>query len=322
MHLFYLHPTYYFMKIVFMGSARFSVPALEAILRSAHLLTGVITNPEEPAGRGLNVRQTPVAEIAKTQGIDLLTPGTLKNNRDVIDWIKAYKPDAIAVVAYGKFIPSAILNIPVHGCLNLHPSLLPKYRGAAPIQRAIMNNEKETGVTVMRLDEGMDSGPVFIQEKVGIDTTDNAATLGEKLSKLGADLLIRTLDLIEQKHISPLAQKHGLATLAPKISKEEGRLDFLKPALLLNNIVRALIEWPTAWTTWKNNPVQVLSTGYTAGANTDPPGTIVAIDRVGVHVATGDGTLIITAVRPAGGRSMDALSYANGRRIMIGDTLG
>ncbi len=305
-----------------MGSAPFSLPALEALLQSSHRLTGVITNPDEPSGRGLTVKSTPVAGVAKSHGIDLLTPDTLKNNPDVIAWIRARGPDAIVVVAYGKFIPSGILHLPVHGCLNLHPSLLPRYRGAAPVQRAIMNAETETGVTIMRLDEGMDSGPVFMQEKIAIDITDDGPTLGESLARIGAGTLLKTLDRIERQTIEPVPQNHGLATIAPKIRKEEGRLDFNRPAMALHNAVRALVAWPTAWTIYAGAMVQVLRTEPLPAASAGQPGTVMGIDRSGIHTATSDGVLLIKSVKPSGGRAMDALSYANGRRIKAGDRFG
>lgn len=302
-----------------MGSAAFSIPSLDALIKSSHRVIGVMTNREKPAGRGLETRPTPVAELANRHGIDTMTPVTLRDNSEVSVWIRGHAPDAIVVVAYGKFIPPGILSMPVHGCLNLHPSLLPRYRGAAPIQRALMNGDEKTGVTVMLLDEGMDSGPIYMQEEVSIGPTDNATTLGERLSRTGAEVLLTTLSLIDQKRIEPVAQRHELATFAPKINREEGKLDFARPSMELCNAVRGLVEWPTAWTMYRGSVVQVLDTEYVVGENAGPPGTIVKIDKVGIHVATGDGTLVIRSVRPAGGRSMDALSYANGKRIKTGE---
>jgi methionyl-tRNA formyltransferase len=310
------------MNIIFMGSAAFSIPSLEAILKSSHHVAGVITNPEKPAGRGLKNRSTPVAELAAQSKIDTVTPATLRNNAETAEWIRHHAPDALVVVAYGKFIPPDVLRIPAHGCLNVHPSLLPEYRGAAPIQRAIMNGEAITGVTVMLLDEGMDSGPVFMQSEMGIEPTDDAVTLGERLSQAGADMLVKTLGLLEHKRIEPVAQQHGFATLAPKISKEEGRLDFNRSAMELHNIVRALIEWPTAWTSFKGEVIQVLSTGPLDVKTSGQAGVIISIDKQGIHTATGSGVLLIRSVRPSGGKAMDAFSYANGRRIKAGDILG
>lgn len=305
-----------------MGSAQFSVPSLHAIASSEHTIVGVLTNPGKPAGRGLKNRNTPVADIARTYGIDLLTPAILRDNRDAAGWIRLRTPDVIVVVAYGKLIPPEILSIPVHGCLNLHPSLLPKYRGAAPLQRAIMNGDENTGITVMLLDKGMDSGPVYLQEEVAIGPQDNAVTLGEKLAILGAGLLIKTLSSLDQKSIEPVLQQHEHATLAPKITKEEGELDFSKSAADLHNTVRALIEWPTAWTFYRGGLIQVLAAEYDTLQRPEPPGTVIVIDKRGIHAATGNGTLIIKSVKPAGGRAMDAQSYANGKRMKTGELLG
>ncbi|MGB9736675.1 MAG: methionyl-tRNA formyltransferase [bacterium] len=310
------------MNIIFMGSANFSVPALEAIIDSQHRLVGVITNPEKPAGRGLKNKLTKVAEIALQHNIDTITPGTLKNNNEAVVWIKQRKPDAIVVVAYGKIIPAEILSIPVYGCLNIHPSLLPKYRGAAPIQRAIMNNETRTGVTVMLLDEGMDSGPILMQSEVQILLEDDAVVLGERLSRLGADMLLKTLDLIEKKAIEPTPQQHELATFAPKVDKQEAKLDFSRSSIELHNIVRALIEWPTAWTHFRGEMIHVLKTEPLIRRVDEQPGSIINIDKYGIHVATGAGVLIIKSVRPASGKVMDALSYANGRHINVGELMG
>jgi len=310
------------MNIIFMGSARFSISSLMAILDSHHRITGIITNPEKPSGRGLKFKPTPVAEIAQQHKIDILMPVTLKNNKDVVDWIKQHAPDAIVVVAFGKIIPLELLHIPKYGCINVHPSLLPKYRGAAPIQRAIMNNETKTGVTVMLMDEGMDSGPILMQQEMAIDLMDDAITLGERLSKLGAELLLKTLDLLERKQIEPIRQQHELATIAPKIIKEEGKLDFRKSAIELHNIVRALIEWPTAWTHFKNEVVQIIHTEPLLESVDKPPGYIIKINKHGLYIATGKGVLIVKSVKPAAGKIMDALSFANGRHIKIGDQIG
>ena len=310
------------MNIIFMGSAAFSVPSLNTLLQSSHHVVGVITNPERPAGRGLRNKPTPVSQIAVEHNIDSITPVTLRNNSETTEWIRNHAPDSLVVVAYGKFIPPDILHIPAYGCLNLHPSLLPRYRGAAPIQRAILNGDTKTGVSVMLLDEGMDSGPVLMQKEADIEPDDDAVTLGEKLSVFGADVLIKTLDLLEKKQIEPIAQQHELATLAPKISKEEGRLDFTRPAEELHNRVRALIEWPGAWTSCKGEIILVLGTQALKNDTDKQAGVIVDIDKQGIYAATGHGVLVLRAVKPSGGKAMDALSYANGRRLKAGDVLG
>ena len=310
------------MNIIFMGSSAFSIPSLDAILKSSHRVAGVITNPEKPAGRGLRNRATPVEQRAVQHNIDIITPVTLRNNGEVTAWIRNHAPDALVVVAYGKFIPPDILHLPAYGCLNLHPSLLPRYRGAAPIQRAIMNGETKTGVSVMLLDEGMDSGPVLMQKEADIEPDDDAITLGEKLSVFGADMVLKTLDLLERKQIEPVAQQHELATLAPKIGKEEGRLDFTRPAVELHNRVRALIEWPGTWTSYKGEIIRVLGTEPLNNTTDRPAGVVISIDKQGIHTATGSGVVIIKSVRPSGGKTMDALSYANGRRMKAGEFLG
>ncbi len=310
------------MKIIFMGSAAFSIPSLEALLQSSHRVAGVITNQEKPAGRGLQPKPTPVAALAAQHAIETITPATLKNNSGVFTWIQERSPEAVVVVAYGKLIPPDILHLPPHGCLNVHPSLLPAYRGAAPVQRALLHGDEKTGVTIMLLDEGMDSGPVLIQEEMAVTAADDAATLGKKLAVRGAAMLLKTLDLLEQKRIEPVAQRHEQATLAPRITKAEGRLDFNKSAVQLHNTVRALIEWPGTWITCKGELVHVLATGLSGSTSVLPAGYIINIDKHGIHAATGEGVIILRSVKPAGGKAMDAFSYANGRRLKAGDVLG
>lgn len=310
------------MNIVFMGSANFSIPTLKAIINSHHKLVGVITNPEKPAGRGLKYKSTRVAEIAHQYNIETLTPITLKENVEIVSWLKQRLPDAIVVVAYGKIIPHEVLYIPRYGCINVHPSLLPKYRGAAPIQRAIMNNETKTGVTIMLLDEGIDSGPILIQKQTEISLEDDAIVLGERLSKLGAEMLLKALELIEKKAIEPTTQQHELATLASKISKQEAKLDFNKSSIELHNTVRALIEWPTAWTVFRKEMLHIIKTEPLIEKVDKQPGYIINIDKHGMYVATSMGILIIKSVKPANGKIMDAFSYANGRRIRIGELIG
>ncbi len=304
-----------------MGSAAFSIPSLESLLQSPYRVVGVITNQEKPAGRGLHARPTPVAELAENHGIDTITPATLRQNSEALAWVRGHDPDIIVVVAYGKLIPPEIVHLPPYGCLNVHPSLLPAYRGAAPIQRALMHGDAKTGTTIMMLDEGMDSGPVLMQEEMAVEASDNAITLGKRLSARGAELLLKTIGLLEQKRIEPVAQQHDRATLAPRITKADGRLDFNRSAAELNNTVRALIEWPGTWTTCKGQAVHVLATELSGHTSVLPAGYIISIDKQGIHTATGDGVLILRSVKPSGGTAMDAFSYANGRRLKAGDVL-
>ncbi len=306
------------MKIIFMGSSSFSIPALEALINSHHDIIGAVTKPPKPSGRGLIKKPTRVYETAIKHDIDTITPSNL-SDEPFKKWLQSRIPDAIVVSAYGKLIPPYILTLPRYGCINIHPSLLPKYRGAAPIQRCLLKGDTKTAVTVMKLDEGMDTGPIIMQQTEMIDILDNAISLEDRLSRIGAELLLKSLSLLEQQAITPIPQNNDLAVLAPKISKEEGELDFNKSAVENHNTVRALISWPTAWTYYKGNQLQILSTEPLDEAPKQAPGTIIESNKNGIHTATGKGTLLIKYVKPNSGKPMSAFDFAIGRGLKSGD---
>ncbi|MFA5840550.1 MAG: methionyl-tRNA formyltransferase, partial [Candidatus Margulisiibacteriota bacterium] len=236
------------MRIVFMGTPTPAATILEFILASSsHEVVGVITQPDRPKGRGLKLSFSPVKEVAVKNNLLVEQPEKIKDGK-IVRWLERLQPDIIIVVAYGKILPKEILEIPKFGCINIHASLLPKYRGAAPVQWALLNGEKETGLSIMKIDEGLDTGAILLQQKIAIAEDDNAETLLHKLFAGGGVLLKEALNLLESKQADFIPQKDSVATFAPSLTKESGEIDWRKSASELHNRVRALIPWPAAHT--------------------------------------------------------------------------
>lgn len=306
-------------RIVFMGTPAFAVPSLEALIRAGHDIAAVVTQPDKPRGRGLAHQPCPVKELAASRSIPVLQPAKIRHD-DFTGAIRALCPDFIAVVAYGKILPPAILSIPPKGCINLHASLLPKYRGAAPINWAIINGEKETGACTMLMDEGMDTGPVFFCEKTPIEHGETAGELSGRLSFLGAGLLARTIGLLLEGNFAPTAQEHDLATCAPILKKEDGRIDWTKSAGRIADLVRGLHPWPGAFTSWKGLIKVHGGRAVEEGPQGAEPGTIVEA-RDAIRVACGQGVFEITELQPENKKRMPAADFVKGYRIQEGDRL-
>ncbi|GAB4320037.1 MAG: methionyl-tRNA formyltransferase [Candidatus Sumerlaeia bacterium] len=315
------------MRVVFMGTPAFALPALERLLDSRHEVVAVVTQPDKPAGRGRKLQPPPVKVFAEKQGLPVLQPGTLKSDA-AAEQIAAFRPDVLAVAAYGKIIPRRVFEQPRFGALNIHPSLLPEYRGAAPIQRAIMNGDISTGVTIMRIDETLDGGPIVRQEQVEILDDDDAVSLGNMLSALGAAMLVDTLDDAERTGTIPATpQDDSKATYADMIRPEEGLMDWNRSTDQLICQVRALVEWPTAWTHYNNSRVKVyrIEPGeLTANLNPEkaariPPGTICELIKGrGPLVKTGNGFALIRELQFEGKRRMSGADVVNGRLLEMG----
>src|ERR1700716_153555 len=269
------------MLLVFCGTPRFAVPTLERLVEAGHSVPLVVTQPDRPRGRGMEVAVSPVKDAATRLGIAVLQPGTIKNNSEFRDQLEAIAPeaiiDAIIVVGYGRIIPQWMIDLPRLGNLNLHASLLPKYRGAAPIQWAIANGESVTGVTTMRIDAGLDTGDILMQRETPIGLEDTAETLGSKLASIGAELMVETLRGLKNGQVRPAPQDHAQATLAPILKKEDGRMDFSRPARDLFNRLRGFQPWPGAFTTFKGKTLQVRRAQPSQHAATLTPGEI-AVD--------------------------------------------
>ena len=306
------------MRIVFMGTPEFAVPSLEALLRSEHPVVGVVTQPDRPKGRGGLVTPSPVKSVCQREGIALLQPEKMKA-LEFLDALRAWLPDLIVVAAFGRILSPVILDLPPRGCINVHASLLPKYRDAGPIQWAIINGDRETGVTTMLMDAGMDTGAILLQEPMAIEPNDTAGTLSVRLAALGGRLLIRTVDRWQRDSVTPQPQDHSKATLAPLLKKEDGAIDWNLPATVIANRVRGLSPWPGAytyagyerWTIWRASPVSRQS-----DVDVPPqPGTVVGIAQDAILVAAGESMLEILELQPANGRRMTASHYVAGHRL-------
>ena len=305
------------MRIVFMGTPEFAVPSLEALLKANHQVVGIVTQPDRPKGRGQVLTPSPVKLIAHRERIPLLQPTKMKDV-DFLATLSSWKPDYIAVAAFGRILPPAILSLPPLGCINVHGSLLPKYRGAGPIQWALINGETETGITTMLMDEGMDTGAVLLQETMTINPEDTAGSLSVRLAELGGQLLVKTLAQLGAGTLIPRAQDHSQATLAPLLKKEDGIIDWTMPATAIANRIRGLDPWPGAYTVAKTERWTI----YRAVALDEPvrgvPGEVTAVQKDAIHVATGQGVLAIYEVQAAGGRRMPVAQYLTGHPIGAG----
>src|SRR6266853_44669 len=324
------------MFLVFCGTPSFAVPTLERLVEGGHSVPLVVTQPDRPRGRGMEVAVSPVKDAATRLGIAVLQPASIKNNSEFRHQLAALAPDAIIVVGYGRIIPQWMIDLPRLGNLNLHASLLPKYRGAAPIQWAIANGESITGVTTMRIDAGLDTGDILMQRETAIGTEDTAETLGPKLASIGAELMVETLRRLESGHIRPAPQDHAQATLAPILKKEDGRMDFSRPARDLFNRLRGFQPWPGAFTTFKGKTLQVHRAQPGQHAGTLRHGEL-AVEGARLFVGCGTGSgegrgkdkdkdrdtaLELIEIQLEGKRRMTAQEFINGYRPKSGDHLG
>ena len=309
------------MKILYMGTPDFAVPILKALTESEHQVIGIVTQPDKPKGRGYQFQMSAVKVFALDHGIPVYQPETFKNEAFKPE-LDELCPDVICVAAYGKILPSYVLHQPNFGCINVHGSLLPLYRGAAPMQRAILEGQKETGVTTMQMAEGMDTGDMLEKAVVPITDEDNFETIHDKLSAAGASLLLSTLQKLVAGTIQPVPQDDSLATYAPKIEKEDCVLDFSKDARSLFNQIRALSPFPLAFTHLPDGKLLkvVSSRPSDRRAPEVAPGTVLSVGDT-IDVACSGSVLSLTAVLPEGKRAMSAKDFSNGRKIAPGDIL-
>jgi methionyl-tRNA formyltransferase len=302
------------LSIVFAGTPEFSVPALEALVRSPHRVVAVYTQPDRPAGRGQKLTMSAVKQCALGHGLHVEQPPKLRD-AEQIERLAGFAPDVMVVVAYGLILPQAVLDIPRFGCVNIHASLLPRWRGAAPIHRAIEAGDAETGVTIMRMEAGLDTGPMFLERREPIRPSDTTATLHDRLAALGAEALLAALPGIADGSLSPRPQPAEGVTYAAKIRKEEARIDWSRHAAEIDRQVRAFNPWPVAETTLNGAQLRVWSAMPEAAASSAVAGTIIRADERGIHVATGSGTLVLTQVQSAGRKAVAAQEFARGQRL-------
>ena len=309
------------MKIIFAGTPPFAACALNALITAGHEIRLVLTQPDRPAGRGMKTAASAIKLIARQHNFDLLQPDSLRHP-ELHAQLRAVEADAMVVAAYGLILPSAVLSIPQFGCLNIHASLLPRWRGAAPIERAILAGDSETGITIMQMDRGLDTGAVLLQQSVSIALNDTSQTLHDKLALLGAHCIGEALTLLEQGALSAQAQDEGVATYAPKVEKEEARIDWRLEATTLSRAVRAFNPRPGAYSRVNNTPVKIWAARVaedadeTAGKRT---GEVIAAGREGIAVACGKGTLILETVQKAGGKTLGAHEFLSGFPLAPGD---
>lgn len=308
------------MRLVFMGSAEFAVPSLEAL--STHFrIELVVTRVDKPSGRGLDLSVTPVKQVALKLGLPIFQPQTLRDAQTQ-QVIRDVCPDAIVVVAYGRILPPEVLSIPPLGCINVHGSLLPKYRGAAPIQWAIIEGESESGVSIIQMDEGIDTGPILATARTLIMENDTAYTLSGRLARLGAELLVDTLIKVAERRVVAQPQDETKASYAPILKKTDGAIDWGQTSFRIANLVRGVEPWPGAYTfTVRGLRLRVFPFLESLRMSDGVPGQVLRIDREGMVVRTGDGAVLIREVQPAGSRRMTPYELFVGRRIAVGDLL-
>ncbi|MBP1760641.1 MAG: Methionyl-tRNA formyltransferase [Firmicutes bacterium] len=309
------------MKIVFMGTSEFSVPSLQKILEADHEIIGVITQPDRPRGRGQKLIPSPIKEFALKHGLEIYQPEKIRDEA-AIDYVRSWDPDLVVVVSYGQIIPLEILDFPKLGCINVHASLLPRYRGAAPIQRAIMAGEHVSGVTTMAMDKGLDTGDIIMQLPVKIGADMDHGIYSEVLATAGADLLIDTLAVIKSGSYPRRKQDSAKATYAHMISREEERIKWQKPALTIYNQIRALSPQPAAYTSFGDNRFKIFSTRVVDDNASAAPGEIVEINPTRILVQCANGMLEIRELQLAGKKRMPSSEFLKGFKLKTGDVLG
>lgn len=302
------------MRIVFFGTPKFAVSSLEALVSSKEQVELVITQPDRKKGRGHILAHPAVKEFALSTGLEFMQPVNIRD-AGFVNAIASIKPELIVVVAYGRIIPSDILKIPRFGCINVHASLLPKYRGAAPIQWAIINGEKTTGITTMLMDEGLDTGDILMQDEIKITQDDTSESLSAKLSELGAALLLKTIQGIKQNTVKPLKQA-GEITYAPMITKEQGCVDWSKTAAEIDCFVRGMHPWPGAYCYLNNERIKLIEAHTVEGSG--DPGRIETIESDALIIGTSKGLLKIARLQPEGKKPMPTKAFLSGRNIMKG----
>ena len=301
------------MRVIFFGTPLFAVSSLTALLDSGEEIIAVVTQPDQRKGRDRAPSPPPVKQLALSNEVRVLQPKSLKDPL-FLDDVRHLEPDMIVVVAYGKILPPQVLELPRYGCVNVHASLLPKYRGAAPIQWAIINGEKKTGITTMMMDEGLDTGDIMLQEETRIDDSDNSETLGKRLADIGGSLLIKTLQGMKEGSIKPVPQT-GIPTYAPPLKKEDGRIDWAHTAIDIFNFVRGMYPWPCAYCYLNRERIKITQVKALDGHSM--AGRVEKTDEELV-VGTGKGLISITELQPEGKRLMSAKEFLRGRKLKKG----
>lgn len=309
------------MKILFMGTPEFAVPCFEALADSRHQLCGAVTQPDKPAGRGHKLTPPPVKVCALSRGIEVFQPETLKDGA-FSEELSRLAPDLIVVVAYGKILPEYILDYPKYGCVNIHASLLPKYRGAGPIQWSVINGEKKTGITSMLMEKGLDTGDMLLRCETEIGEYETADELHDRLMYMGAELLMKTIDGLENGAIVPEKQNDDESCYAPMLSRELAKIDWSESCDKVLNLIHGMNSWPVAHTLYMGEPLKIYRAVRGKAGDFGEHGRIVSVGKSGIEVACGDGTIVFTEARFSGSKAMKVCDYLNGHSVAENEILG
>ncbi|MEC7729180.1 MAG: methionyl-tRNA formyltransferase [Pseudomonadota bacterium] len=304
------------MRLVFAGTPDFAATALKALIAAGHTIVGVYSQPDRPAGRGRKLQPSPVKQVALDHEIPVFQPETLKT-AEAQKQLADLKPDVMIVAAYGLILPKAVLDIPTHGCLNIHASLLPRWRGAAPIQRAIAAGDAETGITIMQMDEGLDTGAMLLKSLTAIDTSDTGGSLHDRLAELGGKAIIEALELLKKGELTGEPQNDDLACYASKLSKTEGHIDWATDATAIERLIRAFNPWPGTYTDLGDQRIRIHEARALVTDSDAFPGTVVHRDRDGIDIACGNGTLRITRLQLPGSRAQSVNDLINGGKELL-----
>lgn len=303
------------LRIIFAGTPDFAASALSALIKSEHKVVAVYTQPDRPAGRGRKLRASPVKDVALQHDIPVLQPENLKET-EAQDELRIFNADVMVVAAYGLILPQVVLDIPRLGCLNIHASLLPRWRGAAPIQRAIAAGDKESGITIMQMNAGLDTGDILQLVSCPISNDDNGGSLHDRLAEMGANAILKTLSELDSDKIQPMQQDDSLATYAHKLDKKEAQINWQHSAIEIERLIRAFNPWPVAFTIFNEKTFRILQAQVLpASSNLQPdikPGTIISSDKKGLDVSCGEGILRLLIIQPAGSKAMDVAAFMNG----------
>ena len=304
------------MRLVFAGTPDFAATGLKALIAAGHTIVGVYSQPDRPAGRGRKLQPSPVKQVALDHEIPVFQPETLKT-AEAQKQLADLKPDVMIVAAYGLILPKAVLDIPTHGCLNIHASLLPRWRGAAPIQRAIAAGDAETGITIMQMDEGLDTGAMLLKSLTAIDTSDTGGSLHDRLAELGGKAIIEALELLKKGELTGEPQNDDLACYASKLSKTEGHIDWATDATAIERLIRAFNPWPGTYTDLGDQRIRIHEARALVTDSDAFPGTVVHRDRDGIDIACGNGTLRITRLQLPGSRAQSVNDLINGGKELL-----
>ncbi|MCD1646383.1 methionyl-tRNA formyltransferase [Marinobacter adhaerens] len=304
------------MRLVFAGTPDFAATALKTLIAAGHTIVGVYSQPDRPAGRGRKLQPSPVKQVALDHEIPVFQPETLKTP-EAQKQLADLNPEVMIVAAYGLILPKAVLDIPTHGCLNIHASLLPRWRGAAPIQRAIAAGDTETGITIMQMDEGLDTGAMLLKSLTTIDDSDTGGSLHDRLAELGGNAIIKALELLQKGELTGEPQNDDLACYASKLSKTEGHIDWATDATAIERLVRAFNPWPGTYTDLGDQRIRIHEARALVTTSDGPPGTVVQRDREGIDIACGSGTLRITRLQLPGSRAQSVNDLINGGKELL-----